>query len=265
MFIQPARETRNMAHNGVDYFCIKLCAVLYITATSTAYYILPGSITFTYLITSALVCFLITTIFVFRCCPQRLPFKFLRVSRRTKPTGSQCSLDEAAYLAFRRKGTVLYTNEGTIYWSNPYEHAEEVFIRKTKNNTWWIDTIWIKNSPCRSCADKLIQHFASKTHKPTLYIGKIWEGNETANREGLKQMKANGFRLQVWKSKYNKDADSTRKYIENIDCCTMIITLLWNCLRNTCTCTCSLVVIMTAFLFLIVTFFNIILLVFLLK
>ena len=248
MFIQPARETRNMAHNGVDYFCIKLCAVLYIIATSTAYYILAGSITFAYLITSALVCFLITTIFVFCCCPQRLPFKFLRVSRRTTPTGSQ---DDAAYIAFKRKGTVLYTNEETIYWSNPYEHAEEVFIRKTKNNTRWIDTIWIKNSPCRSCADKLIQHFASKIYKPTLYIGKIWQGDETANREGLDEMKANGFRLEVWESKYNKDADSTRRYLDNIDCCTMIKTFLWNCLRNTC----RLVVIMAAFLFLIIVAF----------
>ena len=215
-------HTRNMAHNGVDCFCIKLCAVLYIIATIIAYCILAGSITFAYLITSALVCFLITTIFVFRCCPQRLPFKFLRVRRRTTPTGSQCSLDDAAYLAFRRKGTVLYTNEGTIYWSNPYEHAEEVFIRKTRNDTRWIDTIWIKNSPCRGCADKLIQHFDSKTNKPTLYIGKIWQGDETANREGLDKMKANGFRLEVWESEYNKDADSTRRYLENIDYCTLL-------------------------------------------
>lgn len=207
MFIQ----TRNMADDGVAYFCIFLLATIFV------YYIF--------------------------CCFQR-PIK---VSQGTTPTGSQCSLDKAAYLAFRRKGTVLYTNKKTIYWSNPYEHAEEVFIRMTRNDTPWIDTIWIKNSPCRSCADKLIRHFASKINKPTLYIGKIWEGNETANREGLKQMKANGFNLQVWESKYNKDADSTRKYIENIDCYT-IITFLCNCLRNTC----RLVVIMAALLFLII-------------
>ena len=210
-------HTRNMADDGVDYFCIKLCAVLYIIA-----YILAGSITFAYLITSALVCFLITTIFLFCCCPQRLPFKFLRVSRRTKPTGSQCSLDEAAYLAFRRIGTVLYTNKKTIYWSKSYEHAEEVFIKMTRNDTPWINTIWIKNSPCRSCADKLIQHFASKPHKPTLYIGKIWQGDKTANKEGLDEMKAKGFRLQVWESKYNKDADSTKRYLDNTDCCTFL-------------------------------------------
>lgn len=186
--------------------------------------------------------FLLATIFVCYIC--YCFQKHIRVSQGTTPTGSQD--------AFKRKGTVLYTNEGTIYWSNPYEHAEEVFIRKTRNDTRWIDTIWIKNSPCRSCADKLIQHFASKIYKPTLYIGKIWEGDETANREGLKQMKAKGFRLKVWKSEYNKDADSTRRYLDNIDCCTMIKTFLWNCLRNTCR---LLVVIMAAFLFLIIAAF----------
>ena len=210
-----------MADDCVDYFFI----FMKLLATIFACYIFVRSTTFEYLITFAIVYLLIRIII---CCFQR----HIRVSRRTKPTGSQCSLDEAAYLAFRRKGTVLYTNEGTIYWSNPYEHAEEVFIRKTKNNTWWIDTIWIKNSPCRSCADKLIRHFASKIYKTTLYIGKIWEGDETANREGLDKMKANGFHLRVWESKYNKDADSTRRYLENIDCCTMIITFVWNCLRE---------------------------------
>ena len=183
--------------------------------------------------------FLLITIFV--CY-------IIKVIQEIRSTGSQCSLDEAAYRAFRGKGTVLYTNEGTIYWSKPYEHAEEVFIRKTRNDIWWIDTIWIKNSPCRGCADKLIQHFDSKIDKPTLYIGKIWEGDETANREGLKQMKAIGFRLKVWESKYNKDADSTRRYLENIDYCTMIITFLWNCLRNAI----RSVVIMAALLFLII-------------
>ena len=245
-------ETRNMADDGVDYFFI----FIKLLATIFACCIFVGSTTFEYLITSALVYLLIMIIF---CCFQ----KHIRVSQGTTPTGSQCSLDEAAYLAFRRKGTVLYTNEGTIYWSKPYEHAEKVFIRKTRNDTRWIDTIWIKNSPCRSCADKLIQHFASKIYKPTLYIGKIWQGDETANREGLDEMKANGFRLEVWESKYNKDADSTRRYLDNIDCCTMIIIFLCNCLINTCR---LLMVIVAAFLFLIIAaFFIITLVLFLIK
>ena len=252
MFIQ----TRNMADDCVDYFFI----FIKLLATIFACCIFIGSTTFEYLITSALVYLLIMTIF---CCFQ----KHIRVSQGTTPTGSQCSLDDAAYLAFRRKGTVLYTNEGTIYWSNPYEHAEEVFIRKTRNDIWWIDTIWIKNSPCRGCADKLIQHFDSKTNKPTLYIGKIWQGDKTANREGLDEMKAKGFHLKVWESKYNKDANSTRRYLENIDCWTMIITFLCNSLRNTCRLFRLLVVIMAAFLFLIIiaTFLIITLVLFLIK
>ena len=139
---------------------------------------------------------------------------------RPAPTGSHCSLKAAAHFAFTTKGTVLYTNEGYIYWSEEYRHAEEVFIEMTRDDVTNIHTIWIKNSPCSRCADKLIEHFALQPNKPTMYIGKIWTGDygdEESNEEGLRRMTANGFELLVWKHDKNKNEYETREYLNNID------------------------------------------------
>ena len=138
---------------------------------------------------------------------------------RPAPTSSHCSLADAAHYAFTTKGTLLYTNEGYIYWSEEYRHAEEVFIRKTRDDVT-INTIWIKNSPCSRCADKLIEHFSRESYKPIMYIGKIWTGeygNAYSNREGLRKMKRNGFELLVWEHDKNKEEDETREYLENIN------------------------------------------------
>lgn len=128
-------------------------------------------------------------------------------------------LDNAAKDAFTRRGTLLRTEDGRIYWSTPFKHAEEVFIRKTKYISH-IKAIWIKNSPCCWCADKLIEHFAHESNKPTVYIGKIWSGeygDAYSNKEGLRKMKRNGFELLVWEDHRNKEEDETREYLKNID------------------------------------------------
>ena len=115
-----------------------------------------------------------------------------------------CPID-LAQKAFARPGTLLCTDDtddGSIYWSTPSLHAEEIFIIKTKHQDLSnIETIWIKNSPCIWCAEELIKHFARKPKKPTIYIGKIWNGrygDESTNKEGLKKMKRNGFHLTAW-------------------------------------------------------------------
>ncbi|XP_019854782.1 PREDICTED: uncharacterized protein LOC109583767 [Amphimedon queenslandica] len=139
---------------------------------------------------------------------------------RPVATGSHCSLDEAAHYAFTNSGTLLYAR-GTIYWSEEYKHAEEVFIRKTRDEDISnIGTIWIKNSPCSKCAAKLIEYFNLVPNKPTVYIGKIWRGeygDEESNKEGLKKMKRKGFKLLVWEDDKNEDEEETREYLRNID------------------------------------------------
>uniref|UniRef100_A0A1X7UET3 Uncharacterized protein n=1 Tax=Amphimedon queenslandica TaxID=400682 RepID=A0A1X7UET3_AMPQE len=131
------------------------------------------------------------------------------------------SLGNAAEDAFSQRGTLLRTDDGRIYWSTPFKHAEQVFIRKTKyKDISHIKTIWIKNSPCCWCADQLIDHFDLVPNKPTVYIGKIWRGaygDARANKEGLRKMERNGFKLLVWEDDKNKEAYETREYLRNID------------------------------------------------
>ena len=118
-----------------------------------------------------------------------------------KATSRTCPI-EIALEAVSRRGTLLYTDDERTYWSTRFKHAEEVFIRETKHQDISnIKEIRIKNSPCSWCADKLIEHFAFQPDKPTMYIGKIWNGahgNRWTNREGLRRMKRNGFHLRVW-------------------------------------------------------------------
>uniref|UniRef100_A0A1X7STY1 CMP/dCMP-type deaminase domain-containing protein n=1 Tax=Amphimedon queenslandica TaxID=400682 RepID=A0A1X7STY1_AMPQE len=146
--------------------------------------------------------------------------------KRPVATGSRCSLDEAAHYAFTNSGTLLYAR-GTIYWSEEYKHAEEVFIDMTRDEDIRnIKIIWIKNSPCCWCADKLIEHFSKKYNKPTVYIGKIWSGaygDADSNKEGLRKMKRNGFELLAWKHYKNKDEYETREYLRNIDSYSCIV------------------------------------------
>ena len=100
--------------------------------------------------------------------------RYVQETRVTKPrdlpTGSTCSIDKAAKMAFTTEGTLLRINTGHIYWSEPYEHAEKVFIKQTSASD--IHSIWIKNSPCADCSRLLIDHFSMRCTKPTIYTEK---------------------------------------------------------------------------------------------
>ena len=141
-----------------------------------------------------------------------------RYTQETRPryisTGSTCSLEKAAEMAFTTEGTLLRINTGHIYWSEPYEHAEKVFIRQTCASD--IHSIWIKNSPCADCSRRLINHFSMRSTKPTIYIGKIWDGGDSDNRQGLKNMIMKGFTLDVWGTPKNHDIQQTREYLAEL-------------------------------------------------
>lgn len=128
-----------------------------------------------------------------------------------KRTGLKCSLEKASELAFKYRGTLLYTNQGITYWSNRIRHAEETFIQMVPD-VQGINDIWIKNSPCSRCAVKLRQHF-NEPPKPTLHIGKLWKVHEGKNEKGLKEMKREGFKLKAWYAKEIWGSYMTANYL----------------------------------------------------
>ena len=135
---------------------------------------------------------------------------------RDLPTGSTCSLEKAAEMAFTTEGTLLRINTGHIYWSEPCEHAERVMIHTTPISPNDITSIWIKNSPCGDCSKFLINHFSMRRTKPTTYIGKIWEGDNRYNRQGLRNMRLEGFTLRVWDTPRNRHIQQTRQYLAEL-------------------------------------------------
>lgn len=161
-------------------------------------------------------------VFMHYCCPEKSPlyrlYPYFTNHEKSVPTGSKRSLRDAAYLAFTSQSTLLRTNAGKIYWDNDREHAEEVFI-DIVYDIRDIDVIWISNSPCKRCAENLIQHFANKCNKPNIYIGRF------GDKAALKRMKENGFSIKVWDTKFNKDVCKTRNKLETINksCCNCTI------------------------------------------
>lgn len=125
------------------------------------------------------------------------------------------TVKEAVTLAYKninKHRTLLRTNEGMvrqhtidcqasftlqIYLSEKNEHAEIEFTTKEKF-PGRITALWITNSPCAECSEKLITFFKNKVEKPTLYIGKIYKGDWDANRKKLIELVKNGFNIEVW-------------------------------------------------------------------
>ena len=89
-------------------------------------------------------------------------------------------------------------------------------IRRTLKAANNIHSIWIKNSPCADCSSCLIHHFSMTDSKPTIYIGKIWEGDNEDNRQGLENLRMEGFTLQVWDTPRNRDIQQTRNYLADL-------------------------------------------------
>ena len=136
---------------------------------------------------------------------------------RDLSTDSTCSLEEAAEMAFTTEGTLLHINTGHIYWSERrQQHAEKIFVRTTSIPASNIRSIWIKNSPCADCSSLLINHFSMTDMKPTIYIGKIWDGDDSNNRQGLRNMIIEGFVLKVWDTPRNKNIEHTQDYLDKL-------------------------------------------------
>ena len=109
----------------------------------------------------------------------------------------RCSSEyEAAQIAHSEDGvTHLLTNEGKLYRSNTYTHAEVILTWRTQALN--ITRILIKNSPCARCS-RVLRNFFQHCRKPIIYVGHIYRPNNQEDREGLKNLVQQGFELKVW-------------------------------------------------------------------
>ncbi len=128
------------------------------------------------------------------------------------------SEEDAASKAIEAKGyTILRTNNGKLY-SNSKDgkiHAEEMFINGIPDpNSTMITDIWLTNSPCSKCAEKLIDMFKDCHRKPRIFIGLVYHEQNTEKEEKRKEktreMIDEGFTFSAWE-KYcrNKAGQST--------------------------------------------------------
>ena len=70
--------------------------------------------------------------------------------------------------------------------------------------------MWITNSPCSDCAQRLIKHFKSCHTKPDISIGKIYQQQKEKDDEGLQDLMKEGFNIKVWES-FQKDPQTERE------------------------------------------------------
>lgn len=140
--------------------------------------------------------------------------------RREYRTGDICTLDDASRMAFTKQGTVLYDSKiGKIYWSTEQRHAEDIFLDQGEIGGG--DVLYLKNSPCTNCTDRLIWCYRLISSKPIIYIGKRWiphmyrNLNYNAERE-LSKLIANGFTLNVWESYRNHDRTDMGNFLQQL-------------------------------------------------
>ena len=105
--------------------------------------------------------------------------------------------------------TLLRTNKGNVYRSSQTRHAEIDFIENTPNPED-ITGLWIANSPCYNCAQRLIKHFKSCHTKPKIFIGKIYQQQKEKDDEGLQDLMKEGFNIEVWES-FQQDPQTVRE------------------------------------------------------
>lgn len=121
---------------------------------------------------------------------------------------------EAANIAANEQGvTLLRTNRGKLYRNTYLHHAMEVFVLDTQDPESIIK-IWIKESPCQRCCKRIVKLYRDCPIKPLLYIGLI-----NSDKEGLKVLVRNGFKLKVWTKLHERlfeDNNVMKRYLRKI-------------------------------------------------
>ena len=81
-----------------------------------------------------------------------------------------------------------------VYTNKPEGvHAEILFIRDNQSSSQ-ITALWLKDSPCRHCSERLITHFKYNS-KPKIFIGTI-----PSNTEGITALNKEGFKICSWET-----------------------------------------------------------------
>jgi hypothetical protein len=77
-------------------------------------------------------------------------------------------------------GTTILTDDTLrMYTSGGGKHAEQIFIEENKNRLGDLfPWLWINNSPCPVCANKLIEAYAHVEVKPVIAAAHFYSGND---------------------------------------------------------------------------------------
>ena len=148
---------------------------------------------------------IVLTILYYKCKKDSNIYKYLtegpRVTTYIDPNKDYTD-DEAIKLAHKmNRVTLLRTNKGRVHINSLTRHAEIVFVEDPDTpNPEDITGLWITNSPCYNCAQRLIKHFKSCRTKPDIFIGNIYQQEKEKNDEGLQDLKKENFKIQVWES-----------------------------------------------------------------
>ena len=149
---------------------------------------------------------IVLTILYFKCKKDPNIYMYItefgaRVTKPIDPNKDHTD-DEAIKLAHKmNRVTLLRTNKGRVHINSLTRHAEIVFVEDPDTpNPEDITGLWITNSPCYNCAQRLIKHFKSCRTKPDIFIGNIYQQEKEKNDEGLLDLMKEGFKIQVWES-----------------------------------------------------------------
>lgn len=156
----------------------------------------------------------------------------MEVISETRNKGAYTEKEAVEQAVSLRHTTVLLTSEGKIYYScyssndlkldKHDKHAEKVLLEEPNETLRNITYLYIKNSPCAECSSLLIQYYRAYSRKPKIYIGRIYNLEDTNDKEGLKKLLVEGFEILVWeelnerlKNRVPNDKKERAKYTNN--------------------------------------------------
>jgi hypothetical protein len=93
-------------------------------------------------------------------------------------------------------GTTILTDDTLRMYTSGGGHAEEKFIEKNKHTLEKFTRLWINNTPCPVCANKLISAYANVQKKPAIAAAHFYFGKKKeAALRCLAKMVKEGFTL----------------------------------------------------------------------
>lgn len=98
--------------------------------------------------------------------------------------------------------TCLLAPDNTLmmYKSKNKTHAEQMFLDKNAGNLSAFPLLWINNSPCVNCSQKLVNGYVHETTRPTIQAAHFYRGTagKEASLQCLANMVSDGFTLKAF-------------------------------------------------------------------